>query len=32
MLCNLQAALLRPQATQVVISDADGDPVLTADL
>lgn len=32
MLCNLQAALLRPRATQVVISDADGDPVLTADL
>lgn len=32
MLCNLQAALLRPQAAQVVISDADGDPVLTADL
>lgn len=32
MLCNLQAALLRPRAAQVVISDADGDPVLTADL
>ena len=32
MLCNLQAALLRPRATQVVIADADGEPVLTADL
>jgi anti-sigma factor RsiW len=32
MVCNLQAALLRPQATQVVIVDADGEPVLRADI
>lgn len=32
MVCNLQSSLLREEATQVVVLDATGDVVLTADL